>query len=165
MIAVRIKTGTDVARLPPEALGLQGREPGMDCQLGQRRKDGVTRRMDFRTTQFVVTAGYIIGAAQYELGNRLAVTAAHRAVGLAHYVQDNVVVGRIRLVSVLLPKGGTVVQFHVAHPQHAVQLQLGIEEVGACIGVGQAGIDDFHPLAVSGAEFLQRENLVFPKVM
>ena len=65
--------------------------------------------MDFRATQFVVTAGYIIGAAQYELRNRLAVTAAHRAVGLAHHVQDNVVVGRIRLVPVLLPEGRAIV--------------------------------------------------------
>ena len=109
--------------------------------------------------------GHIIGAAQYELGNRLAVATAHRAVGLAHHVQDDVVVGCIRLVPVFLPRGRAVVQFHVAHPQHAVQLQLGIEEVGACIGVGQAGIDNFHLLAVGGAEFLQRENLVFPKVM
>ena len=69
------------------------------------------------------------------------------------------------MTSVLLPKGGTVVQFHVAHPQHAVQLQLGIEEVGAGIGIGQAGVDDFHPLAVGGVEFLQGENLVFPKVV
>ena len=137
----------------------------MDCQLGQRRKDGVARRMDFRATQFVVTAGYIIGTGQHELGDGLAVASEDGAIGLSHHVQDNVVVGRIRLVPVLLPKGGTVVQFHVAHPQHAVQLQLGVEEVGACVGIGQAGVDDFYPLAVGGAEFLQRENLVFPKVV
>ena len=165
MVLTGIEAGTDVARLPFETLYLQGRKPGVHRQAGQRGKDGVAGRIDIGTAQLVVATGHVVGTSQYELGNRTSVAPAYGAVGLGHHVQNDVVVSLIRLMPMLHPLRSLIVNLHIAHPQHAVQLQLGVEEVGTRIGIGQARIDDFHPLSVGGAQFLQGEDFVFPKVV
>ena len=53
----------------------------------------------------------------------------------------------------------------VAHPQAAVDLDLGIEEVGTRVGVQQTGVDDAHLAAIVGHHVLAEPQLVLPYVL
>ena len=80
-------------------------------------------------------------------------------------MEHHIVVGGIAVVPVVVPVGGLVVYLHVAHPQGAVHLHLGVEEVGSCIAVVQSGIYHLKPPVVGGVQLCLWEESVFPAVV
>ena len=88
-------------------------------------------------------------------------------VGIYHrrHVQHHIVVGRVLVVLVQHPVGGAFVYLHVAHPQCAVDAQLGVEEVGSCVCVVKSRVNHLHRSSVGGAHLVQWQYAVFPDVM
>ena len=72
---------------------------------------------------------------------------------------------RARCVAVAFPVGGTHVQLHVAGPQVPVDLDLGVEEVGARVGVEQSRVDHTHLEPVVGHHVAVAVQAVLPYVL
>ena len=53
----------------------------------------------------------------------------------------------------------------VAHPQGAVDFDLGVEEVGACVRIVQTRIDDLYAPSAARGERSEGEQLVLPYVV
>ena len=80
-------------------------------------------------------------------------------------MEDDVMVGGIRLVVVVEPVAGAEVDFHVAHPELPVYLHLSIEKVGTCIVVVQSRVNHLHSLPPCGPQGTQRKYLVLPHIL
>ena len=74
-------------------------------------------------------------------------------------------IGRVGIVPVTDPVGRAVVYLHISHPQCRADTELGIEKIRTGIGVLQSGVNDFDRLSFTGAQLVERENLVFPRIM
>ena len=69
------------------------------------------------------------------------------------------------VVAVHVPVGGTLMYLHIAHPQCAVYLYLGVEEVGTRMTVVQSGIYHLNRAPIGGAQLVQRQYAVLPDVV
>jgi hypothetical protein len=86
-------------------------------------------------------------------------------VDIVTHVEDDVVVGVVAVVSVAKPVGGVLVYLHISHPQRVAHLHLGVEEVGARVGVGEARVDEVDGLSAVGEEGCQWQQAVLPYIM
>ena len=112
-----------------------------------------------------IAVGDFCGAFHHHLRDALAVGAHHRSVVFCHDVQHNGIVCRIVVVPMAVPVGGAIVDFHVSRPQTAVNLHLGIEEVGTGVCVAPARVDDTHTASVVGGELARAPQTVFPHIL
>ena len=86
-------------------------------------------------------------------------------VGIQHHMQDGVVIGRIQMVAVMIPVRGFQVDFHVACPKDAIELDLGIEKVGTLMCIVGTGVNDFNHALVKRKQGLEWQNPVFPHIV
>ena len=135
-----------------EPFQLQGGHPGVEGEARQGRDYSVTRWVLIGFQQFAVIGTDRVGTGEEELGDGFAVGAAYLAVDVLGDVQDDGIVDRVGVMSMAVPVGRLLVNFDVAYPKHAVQFELGVEEVGACVGVAQSGVNHFHGLAGGGPQ-------------
>ena len=152
-------------RLLFEPFGLQRAHPRMDRQLIQARNDLITGRIFVCLHQLLILCPDSSRHIDLHLGQRLATVSDDSTVGIAYDMQDHIVIARIAVVSVLVPVGGTAMNLHIAHPQHAVDLQLCIEEVGAGVIIVQTGVYHLDRPSVSSLQSLQRQQPVPPAIM
>ncbi len=148
-----------------QALGLQGAHPAVHREPWQLGDDAVAGRIVVGGEQFAVVVLHALGHLQDKLRRHTAAVSGHRGACLAHYVQDDVVVGTVLVVPMQEPVRRLEVDFHITHPQRAADAHLGIEKVGTGIAVVQAGVNDFHLFSVVCPKRLQREQPVLPYIM
>jgi len=115
--------------------------------------------------QLLIVFEHVVGDVELHLHQRLALRVLCLHVDDAAYVEDDVVVSLVLVVTMQIPVARLVVNLHVAHPKGAVYLELGIEEIGTCVAVVQSGVDDFHRLVPGGGERGEWEELVLPHVV
>ena len=115
--------------------------------------------------QLIITLFHIGRTTEHQLGQDFSAGQFNAAVFLTHHVQDDVGVCRVGGVSVAHPVRRLLMYLYVTHPEGTANFQLGIEEVGACIPVGQTGVNDFHRLAVGGKKRSKGEKAVVPDVV
>ena len=65
-------------------------------------------------------------------------------------MQHNIIIMCIMVVTMLIPVTGPIVNLHIAYPQRAAYLHLGIEEVGAGIAVVQSWVNHLDRPSVGG---------------
>ena len=102
---------------------------------------------------------------QLDLRNNLAVDACDGRVILLYYMQDHAVIGRVLVVVMAFPVAGTHMDFHIAHPQPAINFHLGVEKVWASISVEQARVNHAHTAPVVGHHVLAEPQPVLPDVL
>ena len=56
-------------------------------------------------------------------------------------MKDNRIIGLIFIMAMKQPVGSFCMDFNTSGPERTVYLHLGIEEVGARIGIGYSGVD------------------------
>ena len=69
------------------------------------------------------------------------------ASGIGDDVEDDVIVGWVGIVAVAIPIVGRDMNLDIASPRHAIDAQLGIEEIGASIGIVAAWVKNLDDLA------------------
>ena len=151
-----------------DALSRQAVEKGVDNKarhLGEAlgAGNGVVGR---RLHEGIVVGhkGRMDETAQFEGRGNGAVLEADVAVVLINDMENDVVVGRVLRMAMGVPVGGAEVHLDVARPFDAVDGQMGVEEIGACITVEVADAVDGDGLAIGGEE-VARHHLVLPDVM
>ena len=102
---------------------------------------------------------------ELQLGNRLSVGPLYLGVDVGGDVQDDRIVGGILFVVVFQPVGCPQMDFHVPHPQYAVNLDFGIEEIGSGIRIRKSGVDDFQWFTLGCNECAEWKKLVFPYIV
>ena len=75
------------------------------------------------------------------------------------------IVGLVGVVIVTLPIGGSVVYLYISHPHTAIYAYLGIEKVGACIGVESARINHLHSPSIGSDKMGGVAQLVLPYIL
>ena len=155
----------DGFRLLRESLGLQGTHPAVDGELGERWDNLIARGILVDGQQLLIVLIHVVGDGELHLDEALALRVLGIHIQFAAYVEDDVVIAFVLVVAMHIPVARLVVYLHVAHPQGAANLDFGIEEVGACIAIVQARVDDFHLLMDVGGELGEWEELVLPHVM
>ena len=80
-------------------------------------------------------------------------------------MQHHIVVVDVRFVVMPIPVGGAKMDFHISHPQLAVQSDFGVEKIRSGVGVVQARVNHFYHLTLVGVERSERENAVLPNVV
>ena len=119
-----------------------------------------------RVEQRGIVAAQLLGNGDDEGGKGAPLGGGDIHVGLLYHVEDYVIVGLVAVVVVTIPVTCLRVDFYVAHPQHAVNLQLGVEEVRtAARTVVQSGVDDLHKPPVGGVKVAERQYLMSPCVV
>ena len=106
-----------------------------------------------------------LGHVELHLRRREATGGAHLGVDHPGHMEHNIIIMVVALMPMQEPIGRLVVYLHVAHPQFAANLHLGVEEVGARVAVVQARVDHLHRLSVGGVERSERKHLVLPTVV
>ena len=60
------------------------------------------------------------------------------------------IIRHVLVMAMAVPVGSLNMYLDVAAPHIAADLQLGIEEIRACITIVETGVNDLHPTAVDG---------------
>ena len=102
-----------------------------------------------------------------ELHLRQVVATFGHDIGIHHsrHVQDHVVVRRVGVVTMQKPVGRALVNLHIAHPHHAVDAHLSVEEVGSGVHVMQSGVYHLHAASVGSLQFGERQNTMLPYIV
>ena len=137
----------------------------MHRQGTDRRDDTPTARIVFRATEFCVVLANAVRNRQTELWELLAVGCGDLGISRFDNVEDYIVVGGIRLMTVALPVAGTQVDFHISHPHRSADTHFGIKEVGTGIPIMQAGVYDLHRLSPGGRQGAKGQHPMFPDVV
>ena len=140
-------------------------EPGMSLEQGQMRNNAIAGGIFFFSHQFLVILPHIVGDAQLQLRHPFATLGKHIALEALNHMENHVLIGLIAIVTVTIPVGTLLVYFHIAHPQHAIELYFCIEKVGTGIVIVQAHIDYLDRAAIVGDETRWRKEFVFPNVV
>jgi hypothetical protein len=117
------------------------------------------------TLQVGIVLGHIRGNVELHLRYGLSARISQHLVDYAGYVEYDVLVGRVAVVSVAMPVAATDVYLDIAHPEHAVYLHLGLQKVGAGVTVVAAGVEHLHTAPIGGGEHTERKYFVLPAVM
>ena len=102
---------------------------------------------------------------ELQLRNLLTIGIEEGLVDVGGDMEDDVLIGGVGVVVVVEPVAGLQMQFHIAHPFGAVELNLRPYEIWSCIGVVDARVEHLQQTAVGGAEFMEGKNLMFPRIM
>lgn len=110
------------------------------------------------------------GILQLTLGDGLALRVIDDLIGIAHDVEDDVIVGRVEVVTVLEPIGGVDVNLYVPHPIEPgtvglLDADMGIGEVGTGVGVMDSDRQDFDTLTVGRYLRERAEEFALPNIM
>ena len=165
-VALRLlEVGQDAVRLGFQSLDGQRVQPAVRRQCRHVGYHAVAGRVGFLGQQFGIVLAHRFGHLQYQLRQGASVLRLHRHVRASHHVEHHVVVGFVRVVVVAIPVGGSIVNFHVAHPERAADFDFRIKEVGPLVPIVQSRVDDVHLLSVCSGQRAEGEELVFPHVM
>ena len=104
-------------------------------------------------------------AFQLQLRNRFAIASAYIRINMGCYMQDDIIIRLVRIMSMLVPIGRTSMYFNISYPLNTIQCDFGLEEIRPRIAISKSRINDFQPLARSSFQLFQWENLVFPYIM
>ncbi len=102
---------------------------------------------------------------QHCLWNDIAVGPMDGAVAFAHYMQYDGIVCTVVLMPVPHPVGCTVVYLYITGPHVAPDTQLGVEEIGAGIGIAPTRVEHLDTPAVGGNECTVWPQAVLPHVL
>ena len=83
---------------------------------------------------------------QLELWYGFTVASENLSIDVCGNVQNDIVIILVSLMTMLFPIGRMGVNFDISYPKYSVHLDFGIEEVGACVVVGETWINDFQRL-------------------
>ena len=75
------------------------------------------------------------------------------------------IVGAVRRMSVAVPVAGFEMYLYVSGPHASVDAYLGIEKVGACVGVEPAGVDDLNASSVDCAHVVLTPQTMLPYIL
>ena len=152
-------------RLLVEALGNKRTEPRAFLDGIERKHRLAARRIAVEGEQTAVVAEHLLRHCELHL-RQVVATFGHN-VGIHHrcHVQDHVVVRRIGVVAMQKPVGRAFVNLHIAHPHHAVDAHLGIEEIRSGVHVQQPRVDNLHAATVGGAQLAERQYAMFPDIV
>ena len=95
----------------------------------------------------------------------LTVAAVDRTIVLRHHMEHHRVVGLVGVVMMPAPIGCAQMNLHIPRPHLATDINLGIEEVGAGIGVEQTGVDDRDFAAIVGNKPCGVPQTVLPHIL
>ena len=115
--------------------------------------------------QLLIMLLYVARHLHLHLRQVVAVLCQHLRVGHAHYVQHHIIIFRVVVMAVMIPVARLHVYLYIAHPERSSYAHLGIEEVGTCIPVVQAGINHLHLATVGGLQGAQGKHFMSPDVM
>ena len=102
---------------------------------------------------------------QHHLWNKFAIGAMHRSIIALHHMENHRVVGRVGVVAVPAPVGGTHVHFHVTRPHVPVDFHLGIEEIRASVLIETPGVDNAHTPAIDRCHISHVVKPVLPHIL
>ena len=137
----------------------------MDQEAGYVADDTAATRHKVGSQQCGIVLCNVWRDVELQLRNGLPTGVIQLLVDFAGYVEDDVLVGGVAVVTVTMPVARLVVYLHVAHPQHTVNLHLGFEKIGACILVVTTGVEHLDTAPIDGGKRAKRENLVLPAVV
>ena len=152
-------------RLLVEPLGKQRAQPRALLYRVERQHGVAARRIAVEGKQTTIVGEHVLR--HLELHLRQVVATFRHDIGIHHrrHVQDHVVVRRVGVVTMQKPVGRALVNLHIAHPHHAVDAHLGVEEVGSGVHVMQSGVYHLHAASVGSLQFGERQNTMLPYIV
>ena len=115
--------------------------------------------------QFLIMLADVLRHAELHLWDIVPLAVLDIRVDGAANMQHHVVVVRVAVVAVLIPVGGAVVNLDIAHPQCAVNLHFGVEEVRSGVVVMQSRVNNLYSSAVGSRQLRQWQESVLPSVV
>ena len=150
---------------------------GLQPLHGQRRNPvGQQHRVEIADVPGTRLAGrvghqrFVIGpergrTRQHQRGNLLTVGAVDRGIGHLDHMQHHRVVGRVEVMVVPTPVRSPPVNLHVTGPDVTVDTNLGIEKIGARVGIQPPHVDYPHLAAVDRRQSRRVEEPVLPHIL